>query len=80
MQHFSEVECCQCGILFKTPRSFLDTKRENGAKFFCPNGHELSFTKRMRWYEFIDVNEVVKALQNGLAYKEELEQRRALDH
>jgi len=38
-----EVEICTCGVLFAAPRHMLDTRREDGELFYCPNGHSLSY-------------------------------------
>ena len=38
-----EVEICTCGVLFAAPKHMLDTRREDGRNFYCPNGHLLSY-------------------------------------
>lgn len=38
-----EVEICTCGVLFAAPRYMLETRREDGESFYCPNGHSLSY-------------------------------------
>lgn len=38
-----EVEVCTCGVLFAAPKHMLETRREDGKSFYCPNGHCLSY-------------------------------------
>jgi hypothetical protein len=38
-----EVEVCTCGVLFAAPAHMLKVKRENGTRFYCPNGHTLHY-------------------------------------
>lgn len=38
-----EVTRCTCGVLFAMPAAMLKARRNNGANFYCPNGHQLSF-------------------------------------
>lgn len=35
--------CAACGVLFAAPKRLLDSCREDGDSFFCPNGHSLVF-------------------------------------
>jgi hypothetical protein len=35
--------CGVCGVLFAAPQRLLDSCREDGDSFFCPNGHSLVF-------------------------------------
>ena len=35
--------CATCSIPFCLPASYLDNARNNGATFYCPNGHSLSY-------------------------------------
>jgi hypothetical protein len=37
------TSCCVCGAVFAMPTTMLAQRRANGASFFCPNGHSLSF-------------------------------------
>jgi NMD protein affecting ribosome stability and mRNA decay len=37
------TECVSCGIQFTVPAAWLQTKRDNGDGFYCPNGHSLRF-------------------------------------
>lgn len=37
------ASCCVCGIQFAAPRKWLQNRRDEGGKFYCPNGHELVF-------------------------------------
>jgi hypothetical protein len=37
--------CCTCGVPFGIPDYFMKRKRETGEGFYCPNGHNLFFSK-----------------------------------
>lgn len=37
--------CPACGIFYGIPKSFNDSKYNNGGSWCCPNGHPLVFTK-----------------------------------
>ena len=37
------VECCHCGIPFTIPSQYCSSLKETGQRFYCPNGHTLSF-------------------------------------
>lgn len=39
------TSCCDCGIVFGVPDSWLEQKRLDKAKFYCPNGHTLSYNE-----------------------------------
>lgn len=43
--NFERMECCVCGTVFWMSGSTYRNARENGANFFCPNGHSQSYTK-----------------------------------
>lgn len=36
--------CCQCGIEFAAPSSFVTDKRQKGGDFYCPSGHRQHYT------------------------------------
>ena len=40
-----KMECRKCGIAFAVPESFNDHNREYGGKWYCPNGHQWSYTE-----------------------------------
>jgi hypothetical protein len=40
-----ETSCCECGVTFAVPDTWLAKRRENGSGFYCPNGHGLAFKK-----------------------------------
>ena len=47
-EYLSELEithCATCGVKFAAPRAFFAGRREKGDRFYCPNGHGLSFTQ-----------------------------------
>jgi hypothetical protein len=35
--------CCACGVVFGLPDYLDKARRADGAAFFCPNGHSLSY-------------------------------------
>lgn len=37
------LTCCECGIAFSVPTSWVNQKREDHTRFVCPNNHTLSF-------------------------------------
>lgn len=39
------TRCITCGISFAIPESLKEIRQEKGTKFYCPNGHALSFTE-----------------------------------
>lgn len=38
--------CCNCGITFGFPKKLFSVLKENGASFYCPNGHSQHYTHR----------------------------------
>lgn len=40
---YSDIPCANCGLVFSVPSVWDQGRRENGAGFFCPNGHSLSY-------------------------------------
>ena len=40
-----ELDCCVCGLLFGVPPNFARDRREDGASWWCPNGHNQYFTE-----------------------------------
>lgn len=43
MCEFTTVICGRCGIAFGVPLGHEAELRKSGRRFYCPNGHELSF-------------------------------------
>jgi len=37
--------CCTCGVVYGLPDKLDDSLRRNGGTFYCPNGHQMSYTK-----------------------------------
>jgi len=37
--------CCNCGIAFGMPDSFMRQKRRDTTSFYCPNGHGQHYTE-----------------------------------
>lgn len=43
---FETTTCCECGIAFALPERLMRELRSNSKKsFYCPNGHEMVFSK-----------------------------------
>lgn len=38
-------ECPSCGIVYGIPKKFADECRENGTRYYCPNGHSLGWSE-----------------------------------
>jgi hypothetical protein len=38
------LNCCECGITFSVPDQWCTHRRDDRRIFWCPNGHEQSFT------------------------------------
>lgn len=39
------LDCADCGVVFAITRDYEERRRDDGAKFYCPNGHV------NQWYE-----------------------------
>jgi uncharacterized C2H2 Zn-finger protein len=39
------TNCCVCGVVFGVPDFFLEARRKDKKTFYCPNGHNLSYTE-----------------------------------
>jgi hypothetical protein len=37
------ISCGVCGILFGLESKFMDARKDDGASFYCPNGHNVSW-------------------------------------
>lgn len=64
-QELEATECCVCGTLFAAPKILIDNRRKIKGKFYCPNGHELTFTdtevdrlNRVIGYKNTDLNDL----------------------
>jgi len=38
-----QENCCVCGIVFGIPKRVLETRKQDGTEFYCPNGHQLVY-------------------------------------
>lgn len=45
MAIFDELNCTSCGCLFGMPQGYLNNRRGDKQSFFCPNGHQMSYTE-----------------------------------
>jgi hypothetical protein len=43
---WEEIQCANCGIKFYLETSVYERWYESGKKFFCPNGHSVSFVTK----------------------------------
>lgn len=50
--------CADCGITFGMPDHYMKKRREDGATFYCPNGHALH-------YKATKVDELKKQLEQA---------------
>lgn len=39
----ADTSCANCGIAFAAPDWWIKARRDDGATFYCPNGHPLHF-------------------------------------
>lgn len=44
-QDFEDQDCITCFIRFMVPKGFTARRREDKATFYCPNGHQMSYTQ-----------------------------------
>lgn len=42
---FEEQECITCSVRFGVPIGFTANRRKDKGRFFCPNGHGMSYTQ-----------------------------------
>jgi hypothetical protein len=42
-QDIQLTECGKCGIIFGYPKAFDEQRRDDGYRFYCPNGHDLRY-------------------------------------
>jgi hypothetical protein len=42
---FFVQDCINCGIPFAVPIEFQNCRRRDGKMFYCPNGHQMSYTE-----------------------------------
>lgn len=40
---YQQAVCSMCGVVFLTPASFDQNKRNDHTDFYCPNGHPLRY-------------------------------------
>lgn len=38
-------KCCRCGVFFAMESQFHQQRRDHGAQFYCPNGHNQMYSK-----------------------------------
>lgn len=85
-QSMVPVNCLECGILFVVPAEWNNRKREDGEKWFCPNGHAQFYTGHPT-YEVIEDQaaklreevEKLKRVNIGLLHKAEQAEARAAE-
>lgn len=42
-REFEAVICCTCALGFYIPSEFENARRRDGAVFYCPSGHQLTY-------------------------------------
>lgn len=70
---FTTVQCCECGTLFGMTETFRLKRQDDGATFYCPNGHSQVYCKP----RITELKEKNAELQRKLAQKD-LDLTRAL--
>lgn len=47
LEYTDIIHCSHCSVGFTVPVVFDKRRRANGAEFYCPNGHVLSYKKHI---------------------------------
>lgn len=45
MENFIKIECCSCGVLWAVSKELDSNWRKTKNFFYCPNGHNHSYSK-----------------------------------
>lgn len=45
---YESQNCCSCGIAFFLEVDQMNALKDNGTRFYCPNGHPMSFTDTLK--------------------------------
>jgi hypothetical protein len=40
----TQTSCSECGVLWAMPSGFVTARQKDHKVFYCPNGHQLSYT------------------------------------
>lgn len=41
--NYVEIDCCECGLMFLVPKTWMDRRQKDGRGFRCPNGHKMFY-------------------------------------
>ena len=70
--NLSTSVCSECGVVYTLPCHFRETRLEDHATFYCPNGHAQCFpgksVKEDLEEENIEKSEEILKLENQLRY------------
>lgn len=53
-ESFVIEHCCNCGMAFAMTHDFYNRRQEDGATFYCPNGHGQIYTRRKKLEEQLE--------------------------
>lgn len=62
---FELISCADCGVVFGMPVELVTQKRQNGGRFYCPNGHSLSWKES----EVDRLKRINRALSSNLTHE-----------
>lgn len=64
----TRVQCCECGMEFYMPDSFVKMRRGDGKLFYCPAGHSQYYTEKEN--ELANLKKQNQSLQTRLSWSE----------
>lgn len=64
------VTCYKCGVSFSIADTWVKSRREDHANFWCPNGHEQHFTESSKDREIREKAAEIDRLKKQLEWKE----------
>ncbi len=65
----NNIECCNCGIAFAVPSTWVRARRNDHKWFHCPNGHQQHFSSETG--EEKAIRRAQRAEQNNARLREE---------
>jgi len=65
------LDCPDCGVVFAITLAYEDRRREDGAQFYCPNGHTMSWDGKAKEDQVARERKRAQELERQLASREE---------
>lgn len=72
VETFEEITCCVCGTRFAMDAELHELREEDGASFYCPNGHANVYTEGTTQELESDLKETKEALEAEKAHNRSL--------